>query len=168
MTDRGFACIGLVRPKTAENVGSVLRAAHCYRVAQVNISGARESALRHSTNTPMAHRHTPTFLVGDVLDYVPFGTKVVVVDLVEGAEPLMTFQHPERAIYVFGPEDGTLGSKHISRAQHVVYVPTRNCMNLAATVNVVLYDRLAKRGARPAVQNIPQVLRRSKVLDAAK
>ncbi|TOK02114.1 hypothetical protein CGI27_01360, partial [Vibrio parahaemolyticus] len=27
---------------------------------------------------------------------------------------------------------------------HVVYVPTHGCMNLAATVNVVLYDRLAK------------------------
>jgi tRNA(Leu) C34 or U34 (ribose-2'-O)-methylase TrmL len=26
----------------------------------------------------------------------------------------------------------------------VVYVPTIGCMNLAATVNVVLYDRLAK------------------------
>jgi tRNA(Leu) C34 or U34 (ribose-2'-O)-methylase TrmL len=26
----------------------------------------------------------------------------------------------------------------------VVYIPTTGCMNLAATVNVVLYDRMAK------------------------
>ncbi|MBU0538004.1 MAG: 23S rRNA methyltransferase, partial [Gammaproteobacteria bacterium] len=26
----------------------------------------------------------------------------------------------------------------------IVYIPTKGCMNLAATVNVVLYDRLAK------------------------
>jgi hypothetical protein len=26
----------------------------------------------------------------------------------------------------------------------VVYIPTNGCMNLAATVNVLLYDRLAK------------------------
>jgi tRNA(Leu) C34 or U34 (ribose-2'-O)-methylase TrmL len=26
----------------------------------------------------------------------------------------------------------------------VVYIPTVGCMNLAATVNVVLYDRMAK------------------------
>ncbi len=32
-------------------------------------------------------------------------------------------------------------------SHHVVYVPTRHCMNLAATVNVVLYDRLSKGGA---------------------
>lgn len=165
--DRGFACIGLFRPKTPENVGAVLRAAHCYRVAQVNIAGARSKALHHSTNTPMAHRHTPTFLVDDVLAYVPFGTQVVAVDLIEGAEPLPTFQHPERAIYVFGPEDGTLGHRHLSRAQHVVYVPTRNCMNLAATVNVVLYDRLVKRGMRQIAERAPDVLRRTRVEEAA-
>ena len=32
----------------------------------------------------------------------------------------------------------------VDKAHHVVYVPTHGCMNLAATVNVVLYDRMAK------------------------
>lgn len=144
----GFACVGLFRPKTGENVGAVMRAAHCYRVAQVNIEGARKNALQHCTNTPMAHRHTPTFIVGDVLDYVPFDTQIVAVDLIDGAVDLPSFQHPKRAMYLFGPEDGSLGRRHAERAQHVVYVPTRNCMNLAATVNVVLYDRMAKALAR--------------------
>lgn len=143
---RGFACIGLDAPKTPENVGAVMRAAHAFRVAQVNIRGARGKALSHSTNTPMAHRHTPTFIVADLLHYVPHDTQVIAIDLVPGAESLVTFQHPERAFYVFGPEDGTLGRRITDRAQHVVYVPTRCCMNLAATVNVVLYDRMTKRG----------------------
>lgn len=148
---RGFACIGLYKPKTPENVGSVMRAAHCYQVAQVNIQGARNDALKHATNTPMAQRHTPTFLVDDVLAYVPHGTQIVVIELIEGARSLVDFVHPERAMYVFGPEDGSLGKSHTDRAQHVVYVPTRDCMNLAATVNVVLYDRLAKQSAKALV-----------------
>jgi tRNA(Leu) C34 or U34 (ribose-2'-O)-methylase TrmL len=45
---------------------------------------------------------------------------------------------------IFGPEDGTISQDVIDRADAVVYVPTNGCMNLAATVNVVLYDRLAK------------------------
>ena len=142
--ERGFACLGLVSPKTAENVGGVLRAAHCYRVAQVNISGGRNDFLRHATNTPMAHRHTPVFLVKDVFEYLPIDTEIVAVDLVDGAMPLPSFRHPQRALYVFGPEDGTIGEAQIGRADHVVYIPTRNCMNLASTVNVVLYDRLLK------------------------
>ena len=45
--------------------------------------------------------------------------------------------------------DGTLDSvnnitKITDWCRDVVYIPTDKCMNLAATVNVVLYDRLAK------------------------
>jgi tRNA(Leu) C34 or U34 (ribose-2'-O)-methylase TrmL len=57
---------------------------------------------------------------------------------------LPAFQHPDKVLYIFGPEDGTLNQRLIDRADAVVYVPTTGCMNLAATVNVVLYDRMAK------------------------
>lgn len=30
----------------------------------------------------------------------------------------------------------------------IIYVPTNGCMNLAATVNVILYDRMAKERAK--------------------
>ena len=58
--------------------------------------------------------------------------------------PLPDFQHPENALYIFGPEDGTITQDVINLADAVVYVPTIGCMNLAASVNVLLYDRLAK------------------------
>jgi tRNA(Leu) C34 or U34 (ribose-2'-O)-methylase TrmL len=150
----GFSCIGLYRPKTGENVGAVLRAAHCYGVSSVSIEGGRGKFLSHSTNTPAAHRHMPTYLVDDLLASVPYDTQIVVVDLIEGATPLPNFTHPKRALYLFGPEDGTLGRKHTDRAQHVVYVPTRCCMNLAATVNVVLYDRQMKRAIGPGMSMV--------------
>ena len=141
---RGFSCVGLYRPKTAENVGGVLRAAHCYGVSSVILDGARNRDLRHCTNTPSAHTHMPVTITGDMMQHIPFDVQLVAVDLVPGAISLPSFQHPKRAFYVFGPEDGTLGGEIVSRAQHIVYVPTRNCMNLAACVNVVLYDRMAK------------------------
>jgi tRNA(Leu) C34 or U34 (ribose-2'-O)-methylase TrmL len=72
----------------------------------------------------------------------------VVIELVENAESLADFQHPENAFYIFGPEDGTVTQKVVNKAHSVVYIPTRGCLNLAATVNVVLYDRLAKSSQR--------------------
>lgn len=86
---------------------------------------------------------------------IPFDAVPVAVDLVEGAVELPAFQHPTRAFYVFGPEDGTLGAATLHWCAHRVMVPTRGCMNLAATVNVILYDRMAKahrmtRGIRNA------------------
>lgn len=151
---RGFASIGLVRPKDANNVGSVLRAAFCYDVSMVAIQGDR-SPVRASTDTPKAWRHIPVIRGEDLHAMIPFDAVPVAVDLVDDAIELPAFQHPLRAFYVFGPEDGTLGRATLDWCKHRVMVPTRSCMNLAATVNVVLYDRLAKhmrqtRGVRNA------------------
>jgi tRNA(Leu) C34 or U34 (ribose-2'-O)-methylase TrmL len=70
--------------------------------------------------------------------------KVVCVELAENAISLPEYTHHDKAFYIFGPEDGTISQEVINRADDVVYIPTVGCMNLAATVNVLLYDRLAK------------------------
>lgn len=150
---RGFSSIGLHRPKHAVNVGSVLRAAHCYGASMVAIEGDR-TQVRSSADTPKSWQHMPV-LRGDLHGLIPFGAVPVAIDLVEDAESLTSFQHPISAFYVFGPEDGTLGKRHLEWCKHRVMIPTRDCMNLAATVNVVLYDRMAKfdrqaRGVRNA------------------
>lgn len=140
----GISAIGLYKPKDKSNVGSVMRAAYCYSADMVAIEGARGGALKHGSNTPMGHRHIPTFTNGSLFDHRPNDTQLVVIDLIPGATSLVDFVHPKRAMYIFGPEDGTIGKKHTDSAQHVVFIPTTTCMNLAATVNVVLYDRLMK------------------------
>lgn len=145
---RGFAAVGLFQPKTPANVGSVLRAAHCYGAALVAKTGQRYS--HATTDTMKAFRHLPLLQVEDLFDVVPHDCVPVAVDLLEGARDLTTYTHPERAFYIFGPEDGTLGKAITDRCRDKVFVPTAFCMNLAATVNVVLYDRHAKttRGGR--------------------
>ena len=67
------------------------------------------------------------------------------MELRPDAEPLLTFEHPENALYVFGPEDGGLPKPIRVLCHRFVVIPTRHCLNLAAAVNVVLYDRLLKR-----------------------
>lgn len=140
---RGFASIGLVRPKDAGNVGAVLRAAFCYDVALIAIQGDRTPIKSH-VDTAKAWRHIPVLRADDLRSLIPFDAVPVAVDLVDDAVSLTSFQHPQRAFYVFGPEDGTLGKATLDWCPWRVMVPTRSCMNLAATVNVVLYDRLAK------------------------
>ncbi|GAA0829039.1 RNA methyltransferase [Marinomonas arenicola] len=145
-----FVSIGLTNPKSTSNVGSVMRAAGCYQVDQVLYSGQRyDRAAKLSTDTKKAHVSIPLINIAslsldELIDAVDAQTKIVCVDLIQGATPLPAFEHPEKALYVFGPEDGTISQKVVDRADHVVFVPTIGCMNLAASVNVVLYDRLAK------------------------
>lgn len=99
-------------------------------------------------DTPKAWRHMPVLRGDDLQQLIPYDAVPVAIDLVDGAESLIDFAHPIRAFYVFGPEDGTLGKDILSWCKHKVMVPTRNCMNLAASVNVVLYDRMAKQNRR--------------------
>lgn len=141
---RGFAAIGLHRAKTGYNVGGAMRAAHCYGAKLVAVSGARCSDVRHQSDTPQAWRHIPVLNVEDLREVIPYDCVPVAVDLVEGAVSLSAYQHPARAFYIFGPEDGTLGACVLSWCRDKIAVPTVGCMNLAATVNVVLYDRVAK------------------------
>lgn len=140
---RGFAAIGLVRPKDVHNIGGVLRAAYCYDAAMVAIQGDR-TPIRSHQDTQQAWRHIPVLRGDDLSALIPFDAVPVAVDLVDDAFELPAFQHPKRAFYLFGPEDGTLGKSTLDWCPQRVMVPTRVCMNLAAAVNVVLYDRMAK------------------------
>ncbi|NMP15835.1 RNA methyltransferase [Thalassotalea sp. Y01] len=141
----GKVHIGLINPKSPTNVGSVMRASGNYQVNAVCYSGQRYShAAKFHTDTKNITQKIPLTEVEHIIAGKPQEATMVCVDLVEGATPLPEYQHPDNAYYVFGPEDGTISQSVIDSADDVVYIPTIGCMNLAATVNVVLYDRLAK------------------------
>lgn len=131
-----------------------MRAVNCYGAALVAMSGKRYS--RWATDVAATHRHVPLLQVEDLRAVVPYDCVPVAVELSDEARPLMAYTHPERAFYVFGPEDGSIKAETRSWCRDVVYVPTRFCMNLGVTVAVVLYDRMAKRMAasemRPAAE----------------
>lgn len=150
---RGFAAVGLLRPKSPWNIGGVLRLAQNYDVAMVAIAGDRSQArdgVAHGTNTMRSEKHVPIVRGDDLHALIPFGAVPVAVDLVEGAVPLPSYQHPASAFYVFGAENETLGAATLSWCRDRVMVPTRCCMNLHVTVGIILYDRMAKadRAAR--------------------
>ncbi|MGB0865173.1 MAG: RNA methyltransferase [Granulosicoccaceae bacterium] len=161
-----YTAIGLQNPKSPTNVGSVMRAAGCYSVDAVFYTGTRyDRAASFQTDTHQISSRIPLQCVEDMVLAVPEQTRIVCVELVQGAQPLPSYAHPERALFLFGPEDGSLDQSIVDRADDVVYVPTEMCMNLAASVNVLLYDRLAKtgRGADRAIEEIRDTNNRLKI-----
>ena len=137
--------IALTNPKSPTNVGAVLRAAGCFGADEILYTGNRyDIAKKYATDTQKAIDSISLTKVDDFIANKPADVKLVCVDLVEGAVPLPSFEHPEQAMYLFGPEDGSLKQEIIDQADHVVYMPTNGSLNLAASVNVVLYDRTAK------------------------
>lgn len=143
---RGYSCIGLDNPKTPINIGSALRAVGNFNAAFLAISGARYK--KSATDTMKQYRHAPLFQVDDLKNIIPYDCVPVAVDLVDKAIPIFNYIHPERAFYIFGAEDATLGERILSWCRDVIYVPTNRCMNLAATVHIVLYDRALKENTK--------------------
>lgn len=146
MATRGYSAIGLVGIKNPHNYGSVLRAADCFDASMIAIEGIRFK--RSCQDTTKAWRHIPVVQGEDLFSMVPFSCVPVAIEFVDGAVSLEDFSHPQSAFYIFGPEDGSVPSRIVERCKHVIQIPTRRCLNLAATVNVVLYDRMVKRGAK--------------------
>ena len=140
--------LGLTNPKSPTNVGAVMRAVGCFNSHDANgvfYTGDRYTrAVKYQTDTKNSADKFPLTAVSCLLECIPENAKVVCVDLIEGATPLPDFIHPENAYYIFGPEDGTISQAVIDRADAVVFIPTTGCLNLAASVNVLLYDRLSK------------------------
>jgi tRNA(Leu) C34 or U34 (ribose-2'-O)-methylase TrmL len=149
----GYAAIGLHNPRDRRNVGAVLRAAYCFEAALVAVSGRRYKVQR--TDTASTHVHLPLLQIDDLRLAVPYDCVPVAVERRADALPLPTYQHPRNAFYVFGPEDGDLGKSVLSWCRDVVYIPTAHSLNLAAAVNIVLYDRTAKRSAQESPTNPP-------------
>lgn len=145
MTTQSTVIIGLSNPKSPTNVGAVMRAAGCYNATQVRYNGTRYNrAVKFQTDTHNSKARIALVEMEDLTADLAPDVEIVCVELVVGATALPQFVHPQNVIYLFGPEDGSLPQDVVDQAHHVVYVPTNGCMNLAATVNVVMYDRLAK------------------------
>lgn len=138
---RGYAAVGLYRPTREVNIGGVMRAAYCLNASLVVIDGKFH---KQSSDTPSTYRHIPVVETNDIMESIPYDCIPIAVELSEKSVSLFNFVHPERAIYIFGPENGSLPQRIMDRCKITLKVPTRTCLNLAGTANIVLYDRVAK------------------------
>lgn len=152
-------------PKYGHNVGGAVRAAATLGADAVWWTGdranedfvspkgkfriPREERLREYQK--VTHEQVPDSRVfgkhGITEGHVP-----VCVELAPQAESLEWFDHPEHAVYIFGPEDGGLNGFVRSMCHRHVQIPTLAdslgrdmCLNLSNAVNVVLWDRRFKQ-----------------------
>jgi tRNA(Leu) C34 or U34 (ribose-2'-O)-methylase TrmL len=143
--------VALINPKFAHNIGTALRACSCFKVRQLWWTGNRVPLdLAKGQRLPREERmkgYRDVEVIRDDRFFDAFGREVtpVAVEIRPGSENLLQFEHPERALYVFGPEDGSIPKPILMHCHRFVVIPSRHCLNLSAAIYVVLYDRLTKR-----------------------
>jgi tRNA(Leu) C34 or U34 (ribose-2'-O)-methylase TrmL len=142
--------IALINPKHAHNVARAIRLASCYGLKQVWWTGnrvsltpkkgqrlPREERMRGYQDVEMIHFDN---LFDQFSNVVP-----VAIEVRKDSESLFDFEHPKNALYVFGPEDGSIPSWALPFCHRFVVIPSRHCLNLSTAVSTVLYDREIKR-----------------------
>jgi tRNA(Leu) C34 or U34 (ribose-2'-O)-methylase TrmL len=144
--------VAICNPKHDRNVGAAIRACSCFGIKQLWYSGKRvpngdkgrkyrlprEERMKGYANVEL--RNFDYFFEQFDKDVTP-----VAIELKENAELLPQFVHPEKALYVFGPEDGSIEPVMLRHCHRFVAIPTAHCVNLAAAIYIVLYDRMIKR-----------------------
>lgn len=151
-TELKIPAVFLENPKYPHNIGQTVRALSCFGVEQLWWNGQRalkalegmdriprEERMRGYKDVGIFHNERPLKLYEDT------GVVPVCIELVPGAEDLVTFEHPENAIYVFGPEDGSVDQGTRRNCHRFVTIPSKHCTNLSAAVYIVLYDRIMKQ-----------------------
>lgn len=134
----------LIRPKYNGNVGGAFRAAENFGASAIII--ASETHKTERTDVQRADRRVPTLIVPTPEAAILAGADYIAVERTEDATLLPDFEHPKRAVYVFGPEDSGISAAFRKRCAHTVRIPSYGSLNLAACVNIVLFDRTAQLG----------------------
>lgn len=143
--------IALANPKYPHNVGMVVRLASCYGLRQVWFTGDRVSLNPTKGERLPREERMKGYKDVQIIHYENFfdqfsiGVTPVAVEVRANSEHLHSFEHPEKALYVFGPEDGSIPTALLPHCHRFLVIPTRHCLNLATAVATVLWDREYKR-----------------------
>lgn len=137
--------IGIENPKYGVNVGTLWRSAVGFGASFVFTIGRRYK--RQASDTVNTPSRIPVFYFSTLERYresAAFDWIPIAVELAEGAGSLVTFVHPEKCVYILGPEDSSISKAAQRMCKYTVRIPSCGCLNLAVAGSIIMYDRIAK------------------------
>ncbi len=145
----GYFEIGVFHPRSSDNVGTLWRSAYQLGAASIFTIGRpyrQQTSDTQHTAYEIPLRNYPTF--EDFLTNRPVGALLIGVEM--GGQPLSSFVHPERAIYLLGSESTGLPESVLQQCNAVIGLESINypSYNLAVAGSLVLYHRVFLAGGR--------------------
>lgn len=143
------SAILLENPKYIANLGMIKRLASCYDIKYLFYTGTRidltkedriprELRMKEYNDVELIHLSKP-FDFFQKTNLIP-----IAVELRDNSQSLQDFNHPEKAVYIFGPEDGSVSQGFCSFSHQFVKIPTKHCLNLATAISAVMWDKQLK------------------------
>ncbi|MCA0151706.1 RNA methyltransferase [Winogradskyella vincentii] len=137
-----FFGIGIQNGKTPENLGVLWRSAQNLGASFIFTIGnryAKQACDTHNAVKSMPYFHYESF--EDFFNNLPKGARLVGVELTDKAEPLESFKHPRRCVYLLGAEDHGLSKEAIEKSHFLVKFSSQLSLNVSVAGSIVMYDR---------------------------
>jgi len=143
---KGYFGIGILNPKTEQNVGTLLRSSYQLGASVVYTIGGRYKP--SSSDTLNVPARIPLIQLNDWSAFAEWGAPkgAIWVCIEMGGTPLSEFEHPRNAIYILGSEDHGVSKSVVRGCQEVVSLESvgYGSYNVAVAGSIVMYDRLMK------------------------
>lgn len=143
--EQGFFGIGIQNGKTPENLGVLWRSAQNMGASFIFTIGnryAKQACDTHKAVGAMPYFHYETF--DDFYKNLPKGAMLVGVELDKKSEPLESFKHPKRCVYLLGAEDHGLSKLAVEKSHFLVKFKSVLSLNVSVAGSIVMYDRQLK------------------------
>lgn len=140
--------VGFINPKFARNIATAIRSCSCFKARYCFYTGQRiADDLAAKGRLPREERmkgyadvrwgRCDRFLDLFTPDVVP-----VAVEVRHNSEHLWDFVPPAKALYIFGPEDGSIPKSILHACHRFVIIPSAHCLNMAtAACNLLSHHR---------------------------
>ncbi len=140
-TERYFG-IGVYRPKTALNVGTLWRSAFIYGANFIFTVDSKykkraDDVLKVWSKIPLLQFES----MEAFLSTVPYSCKIVGIEQSPRASMLQSYNHPQRAMYILGAEDSGLPNAILDHCHDLIELPGDSSLNVAVAGSIVAYDR---------------------------
>jgi tRNA G18 (ribose-2'-O)-methylase SpoU len=142
---RGYFGIGIMHGKTEQNIGTLYRSAAIFGADFIFTVGKRYE--RQCSDTAKTHRHIPLYhfrTLDDLRDHLPYGCRLIGVELDPKARPLNNYVHPLQACYLLGAEDYGLTKDERAACHSLIQLPGDFSLNVSVAGSIVMYDRTTK------------------------
>ena len=147
---KGWFAIGVYRPKTIENLGTLWRSARNFGAAYIFTIGHRYK--KQASDTTHTWQSTPLFQYPDFGTFLasrPTDCPIIGVEQSETSCALDGFTHLPRSIYLLGAEDNGLPPTIQEKCQAIVHISTPMCLNVAVAGSIVMYARSVNLPIQP-------------------
>ena len=145
LSEERYFGIGVFRPKTKVNVGTLWRTAFIMKASFIFV--IEERYKKQSSDVLKVWSKIPLFqykTFEHFYESMPYSCKLVGIEMDAKATKISEYEHPQRAIYLLGAEDEGMPKVIKNKCHDLIQLPGETSLNVAVAGSIVIYDRVTK------------------------